>query len=410
MDTGVCMAERVLVVEDSRAYQHYLADQLGRIDIEMILAKTLAEARQILSEDTNFLCAVLDYCLPDGMNGEVIDLVLSHQLRVIVITATFDEQRRQAVLDKGVLDYILKENMASVSYLLPLLNRLKGNKQHKALVVDDSLSVRSHLVQLLEHQFIETISAQDGEEAITLFEQNPDISLIIADHHMPNKDGITMTAELRRHYDRSQLVILGLSSTDSDSITARFLKAGANDYLKKPFNHEEFYCRINNLLDMKDSSDELFRLANQDALTGLWNRRYLFENADSDHEQCNVAMMDVDFFKKVNDHYGHDGGDQALIMISKILSIYFPDELVARVGGEEFCVVHYGDYDEFVQRLEHMRARVEKTPVPYCGDEISLTISIGATKARRNIDTMISRADERLYQAKNQGRNQVVYQ
>lgn len=404
------MTERVLVVEDSKTYQRYLADQLSRLNIEMVLAQTLEQAHQVLAEDNDFLCALLDYCLPDGPNGEVIDLALSYHLRVIVITASFDEQRRQTVLDKGVLDYILKENMASVSYLLPFLNRLQRNKHHKALVVDDSAVVRSHLTALLEQQFIHTIEAEDGVQAIEILHAQPDITLVITDHHMPNKDGITMTVELRRQFDRTQLVILGLSSTDSGSITARFLKAGANDYLHKPFNQEEFYCRVNNLLDMKDSNDEMYRLANQDALTGLWNRRYLFQHADSSREQCNVAMLDVDYFKQVNDTYGHEGGDQALMMISSILRIYFPDHLVARVGGEEFCVIDYGDYNGFIQRLEHMRARVEKTPVPYDGKEIYLTISIGVTKTRRNIDTMISRADERLYQAKNAGRNRVIWQ
>ncbi len=376
--------------------------------MEVVSTESLEEAKAILESDTDFLCAVLDFCLPDGPDGEVIDLALSYDMKVIVVTGKFDEQLRDAMLAKGVIDYILKDSFASISYLLPLLTRLNRNKCHKALVVDDSLTVRRHLVQLLDHHYICSVQAEDGVEALEILKADPEITLIITDNTMPEKDGISMTREIRLTYDRSQLAILGISTAESKTVTAQFLKAGANDYLKKPFNQEEFYCRIQNLLNMKDISDDMFKMANQDALTGLWNRRYLFSNADNNKEQRNVAMLDIDFFKRVNDNYGHEGGDQALITISHIIAIYFKEDLAARFGGEEFCIVSYGDYDAFVQRLDSMRQRIEKTAIPYNGEEIRLTMSIGVTRAKRDIDTMIRIADERLYTAKETGRNQVI--
>lgn len=376
--------------------------------MEVVSTESLEEAKAILESDTDFLCAVLDFCLPDGPDGEVIDLALSYDMKVIVVTGKFDEQLRDAMLAKGVIDYILKDSFASISYLLPLLTRLNRNKCHKALVVDDSLTVRRHLVQLLDHHYIRSVQAEDGVEALEILKADPEITLIITDNTMPEKDGISMTREIRLTYDRSQLAILGISTAESKTVTAQFLKAGANDYLKKPFNQEEFYCRIQNLLNMKDISDDMFKMANQDALTGLWNRRYLFSNADNNKEQRNVAMLDIDFFKRVNDNYGHEGGDQALITISHIIAIYFKEDLAARFGGEEFCIVSYGDYDAFVQRLDSMRQRIEKTAIPYNGEEIRLTMSIGVTRAKRDIDTMIRIADERLYTAKETGRNQVI--
>ncbi|WED22460.1 diguanylate cyclase [Vibrio sp. JC009] len=402
------MQEKVLIVEDSETYRNYLASQIATLNYEVVQAKTYAQAKEIMQHETNFLCAVTDLCLPDAEDGEIVDLAHQYDLKVIVITANFDDQIRQHFIAKGIVDYIIKENISSVTYLLTLLNRLNKNKWHKALVVDDSRPIRHRLVQLLEHQYIRTVQAENGEQAIQKMKENPDITFIITDHNMPVKDGITMTRELRRKYDRNQLVILGLSGTESESLTAKFLKAGANDYLKKPFNQEELFCRVQNLLNMKDSSDELYKMANQDSLTGLWNRRYLFQHADTSKEQCNVAMMDIDFFKKINDKFGHEGGDQALRTVSHIITIYFNDDLAARVGGEEFCVVNYGDFDSFVKRLEHLRTRIENTAIPFGNSEIRVTISIGATKAKRNIDTMMSIADERLYQAKKSGRNQLI--
>lgn len=405
---GVSVNNRILVVEDSRSFRNYLNNQISKINLEVVSAESLAEATTILENDTNFLCAVLDYCLPDGQDGQVIDLALTYRLKVIVVTARFDVKLRDDMLAKGVIDYIVKDSFASISYLLPLLTRLSRNKYHKALVVDDSMTIRRHLVQLLDHHYIRSVEAENGVEALEVLKNDPEITLIITDNMMPEKDGISMTKEIRLTYDRSQLAILGISTTKSKTVTSMFLKSGANDYLTKPFNQEEFYCRVQNLLNMKDISDDMFKMANQDALTGLWNRRYLFSTVDEQNEKRNVAMLDIDFFKKINDNYGHEGGDQALITISHIIAIYFKDDLAARFGGEEFCIVNYGDYDAFVQRLESMRRRIEKTAIPYDNKEIRLTISIGCTKAKRDIDTMIRIADERLYAAKTNGRNLVI--
>jgi diguanylate cyclase (GGDEF)-like protein len=399
-----------LVVEDSRAYRNYLQQILTKAGYEVLAAESYDEAKSTLASQPELLCAVLDYCLPDAQDGEIIDLLLSHNQKVIVLTAMFQEDIREQMLAKGVLDYILKDSMASVSYLLPLIKRLTNNQQHKCLVVDDSMTVRHHVVQLLEHQYIQTLQAENGQQAIELIEQNPDITFILTDHDMPIKDGITMIRELRQNFDKNQLAILGISGSDDHTMTARFLKAGANDFLYKPFNQEEFFCRVHQILDMKEATTELFRMANQDALTGLWNRRFLFGQACDGCEKRNIAMLDIDFFKKVNDNYGHDGGDAALVMVANILKIYFPDDVIARFGGEEFCIQACGSYEDFVTRLEQMRQRVEKTPIPYQDKNIQVTISVGVASVEGDLDQQIKVADDRLYQAKGNGRNQTIYQ
>ncbi|EKO3856593.1 diguanylate cyclase [Vibrio harveyi] len=404
------MSNKILVVEDSRAFNNYLQQILNQAGYEVLAAESYAEAQSILTSQPELLCAVLDYCLPDAQDGEIIDLVLSHQQKVIVLTAMLQDDAREKMLAKGVLDYILKDSMASVSYLLPLIKRLTNNQQHKCLVVDDSMTVRRHVVQLLEHQYIQTLQAENGQQAIEVIEQNPDITLVLTDHDMPIKDGITMIRELRQKLDKNQLAILGISGSDDHSMTARFLKAGANDFLYKPFNQEEFFCRVHQILDMKEATTDLFKMANQDSLTGLWNRRFLFGQTCDNDEQRNIAMLDIDFFKKVNDNYGHDGGDAALVMVANILKIYFPDDVIARFGGEEFCIQAYGSYDDFVTRLEQMRQRVEKTPIPYQDDQIQVTISVGVSNIKGNLDQQIKVADDRLYQAKGNGRNQTVSQ
>ncbi|MEI8671672.1 response regulator [Vibrio sp. SA48] len=402
------MGNKILVVEDSRAFRNYLQQQLSQAGYDVFAAESVAEAQTHLNNNHDFLCAVLDYCLPDGQDGEVIDLALQNNQKVIVLTAMFNEEVRAKVLAKGVLDYILKDSMVSVSYLLPLVKRLTNNHLHKVLVVDDSKVVRKHIKQLLEHQYIYTLEAENGEDALKVLEEHPEITFVITDHDMPKKDGITMIREIRVSTDKNKLAILGLSGSGDRTMTARFLKAGANDFLYKPFNQEEFFCRVHQIMDMKEATNELYRMANQDALTGLWNRRYLFDQECNGCELRHIAMLDIDHFKKVNDTLGHDGGDVALKTVANILKICFPNEIVARFGGEEFCIQSCQSYDDFVTRLEHMRQRVEKTTIRHKEHNIHITISIGVSSVNDELKNQIREADGYLYQAKENGRNQLV--
>ena len=329
-------------------------------------------------------------------------------MKVIVLTSKFDPDIREKFIDKGVVDYILKKSMKSVLYIIPLINRLIHNKNHLALVVDDSKIACQHVSYLLEKQYIRTIHASSGIEAINKLKQNPDITLIVADYRMPEMDGVEMVQEIRETYDKSRIAIIGISGFDDYHITAQFLKAGANDFLRKPFNHEEFYCRIHQVLDMNEATSNLYRLANQDDLTGLWNRRYLFQKAnESEKAQC-LAMIDIDLFKDVNDTYGHDAGDHVLIQVADILRNNFENSIIARFGGEEFCVLHVGPYQGFVKQLERTRQIIEKTAFEYSSKRIKITVSIGSTDIAGSLEDQIKSADRRLYQAKEKGRNVTI--
>lgn len=400
---------KVLVVEDSRAFRNYLNSQLTKAGFIPVFAESIAQAQTIISEQNDFLCTVLDYCLPDGQDGEIIDLVLSHNLKAIVLTAQFSNRVRDTVLSKGVIDYLLKDSPASVAYLIPLLQRLEANNHHKAMVVEDSATVRHYLTNLLKRQNLQVIEASDGQEALVQLEQHPDISLVITDHDMPEKDGITMIREIRQHYNRNQIAILGLSGSSDNALTALFLKAGANDFLNKPFNQEEFYCRIHHMLNMKDTADKLYRMANQDALTGLWNRRYFFNQscAENNCEIRNIAMIDIDFFKKINDTYGHDAGDEVLVQVSQQLQQHFPGAIVARFGGEEFCIQSCEGSQQFLAQLERLRRSIEQLVITYQNTPIGVTISIGAACGAPPLGELLRTADDYLYQAKQNGRNQV---
>ncbi len=404
------MSNKILVVEDSRTIRRMLTSQLARAGYEAVVAESVGGTIPLLESDEEFLCSILDYCLPDGQDGEVIDLVLSHDVKTIVLTAHMDEKIRQRVLDKGVIDYIPKDSPASVAYIPQLLKRLHANKQHTILVVDDSATIRNHLSTLLEREYLTVVTANDGIEGIKQLVAHPEISLIVTDHDMPNMDGLTMIREIRKSHDRNQLAILGVSGNNDPGLTARFLKSGANDYVRKPFNQEEFYCRIHHMLNMKDSSDKLYILAHQDSLTGLWNRRHFFDSAShvSVKKPHTYAMLDIDFFKQVNDTYGHDAGDKVLKETAQLINSFFPNDLVARMGGEEFVIQSTMKPTDFHAQLDQLRSELADYTVSINGDLISVTISIGMTSGADKLDVMLKNADKSLYAAKNSGRNQIV--
>jgi PleD family two-component response regulator len=174
-----------------------------------------------------------------------------------VLTASFDATLRQQFLEKRVADYFLKGSIEEIEPLTVSAKRLHANRRIRALVVDDSGTQR-HIVQnMLAVQCIKSLEAADGVEALEVLDQNPGIQLVITDFEMPRMDGITLVHEIRGKRKINEMAIIGLSSAGSGPLTAQFLKYGANDFLTKPFEAEEFYWRVNQTLNVLDVMQEL---------------------------------------------------------------------------------------------------------------------------------------------------------
>ncbi|WP_254659699.1 response regulator [Salinivibrio sp. SS2] len=402
--------EKVLIVEDSRAFRMLVEYEARQHGLATVAVACMADAEVVLNQDIDFLCAVLDYNLPDAQHGEVIDLCLANHLKVIVLTASQTETIRKQVLAKPVIDYIPKDSSHCVQAVCQLLLRLSRNKDHQVLIVDDSPSVRKHVAATLERQYLKVHEANDGEQALSMLSMASGITLVITDYAMPNMDGIALVHQIRKHHEGAMLAIIGLSGHHDDTLTTRFLKAGANDYLQKPFNQEEFYCRVHSCLNAIDSERRLFTLANTDFLTALWNRRYFFSQSEKlpDEEIKHLAIIDIDHFKRINDQYGHHVGDEVLSHVAATLSAHFENDLVARLGGEEFCVLSTREQSTFQQALERYRQEQADVIIPVSGFEITVTVSIGVVSAQGGIEAMLHDADRGLYQAKEMGRNCLI--
>lgn len=409
------MQKKVLIIEDSRASMAVLEHLLEKNDLVPVKAACLADAKEHLqfSSTPEYLCAVVDFNLPDAPSGEAIDFTIEAGIPTIVITGRLDEPTREAVLAKDVVDYIPKENAQVYEYLSRLLKRLEKNRSIGVLVVDDSRLARLMQVSLLERHNFTTYEAGDGEEGLNLLRQHNDIRLVITDENMPNKTGIEMVSEIRQTFSREDVAIIGISGKGSSALSARFIKSGANDYIAKPYCHEEFFCRVIQNIEHIENVEKIRTADKVDHLTGIPSRLHFFKRVDASlrlaPKTLAVALFDIDNFKAVNNQYGHQTGDKVLKSIAALLKEHFANFHYCRFGGEEFCVYFSGvALDEVVSRAERFREALEETQSLINGELVQCTVSAGISDVfSGDISETIRLADDNLTRAKQAGKNQV---
>ncbi|MDD2364888.1 MAG: diguanylate cyclase [Desulfuromonadaceae bacterium] len=299
------------------------------------------------------------------------------------------------------------------------------------LIVEDDPVSRSILELHLEHNGYPFVSASNGLEALRLFSSNY-FPIVITDWLMPEMDGTALCRAIReRSSDRYTFIIL-LTSKNSPEALIEGLEAGADDYIVKPINPAELRVRLQGcrrILDLesslKQSLTEIRNISIRDKLTGAFNRGYLDQQLEHEIERAyryqhnlSLIMCDLDHFKKVNDNYGHQAGDEVLkrSVQNIVHSIRRQIDWVARYGGEEFVIaLPETDAEGCVIVAERMRGKIAFTPK---GDELSslkVTASFGTVtltphshSVRVTAADLIQRADICLYQAKQSGRNCVV--
>jgi diguanylate cyclase (GGDEF)-like protein len=407
----------ILLVEDDRALALMAAKMLHeRWGCRVLIATTLAQVQTIIAQgQRHFFLAVSDLNLPDAANGEVIDALLAAGLPTIAVTGSFDRGLLDRIMGKGVIDYVLKNSINAYEYIVELVGRLYRNTHIKALVIDDDEGFRLLLRHMLGLQRLQVVTASGGQEALALLERDDDIKLVLVDYLMAQMDGIRFVAEARRRLSKDRLAVIGISGVEDPTVAAQFLKQGANDFIAKPFTYEELVCRISHNLQMLESIEAVRYIAYHDYLTGQLNRRAFFEEGGKRHAQAlkegdaaAVAMLDIDFFKKINDTHSHDAGDAVLRHFSTLLDAYFGGELVGRLGGEEFALL-VADGAQAAARCEAFCRAVAQSPAMFDDQPIPFTVSIGLSRRlQADLEASLRLADEQLYLAKQQGRNRVI--
>ena len=306
---------------------------------------------------------------------------------------------------------------------------LMGRRDFSVLVVDDSPGLRREVLSLLDRMDFVARSeeAANGLEGYRKAVENPP-DLILCDLVMPSVDGFKLLSLVRAHPKLRDVPVILLTGQTDVETKIRGLELGASDYVTKPFDAGELLARIKVHLKtkalqdaLKRSNEELRKLSTLDPLTGLFNRRHFMAELEKEFRRAqrydtplSFVMIDIDHFKKLNDTYGHQAGDDVLRELGALLRREIRDtDVPGRYGGEEFCVLlPQTPVDGAAEFAERFRRAVEGHVFPAQGRTLRITASLGVAwcpaEGVERAQDLIEKADGALYQAKREGRNRVV--
>ena len=452
------MTARVLVVDDILSNVKLLEAKLTAEYFEVMTAFNGQECLSKMDAGVPDI-VLLDVMMP-GMDGfEVCRRIKSNprtaHVPVVMVTALDQPSDRVAGLEAGADDFLTKPvDDAALFARVRSLVRLKmmtdelrmrestgqgmglvdpaetlieNNQSGRILVIEDRAESVAWFTTALTPKH-EVASADTFEEALVRV-KGGDFDLIVVSLGMRGFDGLRLCSQLRSLPEGRHVPILVVVSDGDRRKLTQALEMGVNDYLTRPVDKNELVARVRTQLRKKRYADRLrhnvqlsLEMAITDQLTGLHNRRYmsrhldtLLGNAKKNGRPLAFVIMDIDFFKQVNDTHGHDIGDEVLKeFAARINANVRGIDLACRYGGEEFVVAMPDTDLAFACNIaERLRQSIETTPVKIsrAPGALNITISIGIAKAEGENDTaeaLLHRADQALYRAKRTGRNKVV--
>lgn len=453
------MTARILIVDDVPANVRLLEARLLAEYFEVVTATNGYEALDVARRG-NCDVILLDVMMP-GMDGFETCRRLKEDpqtafIPVVMVTALDQPSDRVRGLEAGADDFLSKPvseialltRVKSLARLKTLTDelRMRANTGHslgtpmdfslsdlnsnlsgRILLVDDKRNSQDRISKILSRHHQLDVEANVNNAVIQATEGNYDLVIISLD--LDNFDGLRICSQLKSMERMRHLPVLIITEPHEDARLIRGLEMGVNDYVVRPIDKNEMLARVQTQIRRKRFADHLratvqktMEAALTDVLTGLNNRRYMEQHmetlvaqAHTSSKPLSVMLFDIDFFKAVNDTYGHEAGDDVLREFAKRLRKAVRGiDLVCRNGGEEFVVVmpetHIGVALKVAERI---RRNVAEEAFSTLGGRqvIDVTVSIGVSTIERMDDTpmeLLRKADKALYAAKRDGRNRVV--
>jgi two-component system cell cycle response regulator len=450
------MSARILVVDDIELNVKLLEAKLSCEYYDVVRAYSGPEALAIANAEPPDV-VLLDVMMP-GMDGlEVCRRLKSNprtaDVPVVMVTALSDVASRVQGLEAGADDFLTKPvNDVALFARLRSLVRLKRTLEEwrareeiclrlagprsaalapdpgpaRILLLEEDAVAAARMAAMLRPVALGVVHATRYDEAR---QRLPEAEVLIASMTLTDDAALRLVSHCRATESLRQMSILLIAEEDDLPRLAKGLDIGASDYVIRPVDGNELLARARTQIRRKRLQDRLrenyhlsLALALTDELTGLYNRRFLFAHLDQLRERIShggpgaaVLLFDLDHFRQVNNTYGHAAGDEVLRQLAaRVLRVVRDVDLVARLGGDEFVVVMAETpLSEALAIAERLRLAVAAEPFPVRAsrDALHLTISIGAATVAAGhdtSDTLLTSADDCLYQAKNAGRNRTV--
>ncbi|OHB30067.1 MAG: PleD family two-component system response regulator [Phenylobacterium sp. RIFCSPHIGHO2_01_FULL_69_31] len=450
------MSARILVVDDIESNVRLLEAKLSAEYYEVLTASDGPTALAIAASEQPDII-LLDVMMP-GMDGFQVcrrlkDDPETRHVPVVLVTALDGRADRVAGLEAGADDFLTKPiddvmlfaRVRSLTRLKAVIDELRareasgrrmgviagaasrlGGSGGRILIVDDNVRQAERVAAELAVEHRPVVESEAYKAVLTA--RGP-VDLVIVNANAKAFDGLRFAAQLRSDEATRSLPILAIADFDERQKAVKALEIGVNDILARPIDPGELAARVRTQIRRKRYTDYLrsnldhsLELAVTDQLTGLHNRRYmsgqleaLMRRANQGGEPVSLLVIDIDHFKRVNDSFGHDVGDEVLSEFAvRLASNVRAIDLPVRHGGEEFVVVMPDTDLEDARRIaERIRLHAAGAPFRVMGGEelLSVTISIGVASSSGTDDTptaLLKRADEAVYEAKSAGRNRVI--
>ncbi|MBV0933610.1 response regulator [Marinobacterium weihaiense] len=435
---------QVLVADDNPINREVAESQLEQLGLRCRSVEDGAQAVAAVQAD-DYDLVLMDIQMPvmDGYEAARMIRAAGHQLPIVALTAATLTEDREAALQAGMSGHLSKplkmdelagmiRTCCAVAIELPpqpvpeesmAAKQALSARRQRVLVVDDEVVNLKILANSLKDDYTVQI-ANSGQKALELALGNIPPDLILLDIMMPAMDGYDVCRALKNDPVTKDIPIIFVTALNDASEEQKGLSLGAVDYIIKPYQMPVVKARVSTHLSLKAKTDLLEAMSYLDGLTHVPNRRQLdmalcreIKRHQRSGQPLGLVMIDIDFFKPFNDHYGHGHGDYCLQRVATALqqALRRPSDLLARYGGEEFLALLPETDAAGVEHVaERLRLAVVALQLEHRHSAIAnhVTISLGGIAVKVNAELtaelLLERADKVLYRAKAQGRNRVA--